>query len=119
MEGMGYGGLQRAAIYEVQKDGLKRALHVWLLSLLKESRKTGTLFTLVEVMYMETLPRKGDVRRMAALAQMKDEKREMRSFSAAAAFAMSTLYIYVPERFYKVGLEARWGWGKLCCLSWW
>ena len=59
---------------------------------------------------METLPRKGDVRRMAALAQMKDEKREMRSFSAAAAFAMSTLYIYVPERFYKVGLEARWGW---------
>ena len=69
---------------------------------------------------METLPRKGDVRRMAALAQMKDEKREMRSFSAAAAFAfaMSTLYIYVPERFYKVGLEARWGWGKLCCLSW-
>ena len=67
---------------------------------------------------METLPRKGDVRRMAALAQMKDEKREMRSFSAAAADADAFLYIYVPERFYKVGLQARWGWGRLCCRTW-
>ena len=68
----------------------------------KESRKQERC-SILRTSYTATT---GNVRRMAALAQMKDEKCEMRSFSAA--FAMSTLYIYVLERLYKVGLQARW-----------